>query len=315
MERRGFLRATTVGFALAAASPAALGAEAAPGRAAARIPRIGVLGESNPLAWTFRSEAFDLECRWAHDSGRRLGDLALELLTVDVDLIVAVGRRAALAAAGATRSVPVVFVVADAPAAVRLSGANLTGLCLLSEAELAARRLGLLRMAVPRLARVGVLWNADNATHDAALHDTRRVAESHGIEVCTAAASMANRLDAAVGALGAASVQACVVLPDALFSLHNERLVEMATARGLPGVYPAGSFARAGGLMALQGDSAAVIEDVSSMVRRILAGVSPAALPIRRQGSLTLTVNRASAGVLGVALPPALLRRASAVIG
>jgi ABC-type uncharacterized transport system substrate-binding protein len=67
--------------------------------------------------------------------------------------------------------------------------------------------------------------------------------------------------------------------------------------------------------MALQGNSAAVIEDVASLVRQVLAGASPATVPIRRQRSLTLTVNRASAGVLGVVLPSGLLRRASVLIG
>jgi putative ABC transport system substrate-binding protein len=316
MRRRAFLRATTAGVAFAAARSPALATEASPTRMRSRVPRIGVLGESNPLSWTFRSEAFDLECRWADETGRRLGDLALELLAADADVLVAIGLRPARAVASSTRRVPIVFVIPASDAdADMMRGHNVTGVSVLSEADLAARRLGLLREIVGPLARVGVLSNPDNAAHGVALRETRRMAESRGIELLTADARMANGLGAALERLRATSAQAIVVLPDALFSLHAGRLAELAAAHRLPAIYPAGSFARAGGLMALHGDSAAVIDDVTALVRRILAGERPSSLPVRRQRALTLTVNRASAAALGVALPTALRQRASVLIG
>jgi putative ABC transport system substrate-binding protein len=319
MHRRGFLRAAAGGVALAGAGPAAAAGRGEP-PAPCIPPRIGVLGEANPFAWEFGAADVELECRWAGASRRPLPDLAAELVAHDVDVIVAVGARAARAAGRLTRVIPVVFVIPGHPVEERLvaslerPGGNVTGLSLLSDAELAARRLALLREVAPGLARLGVLRNPDNALHEAALVETLRVAERSGIGVCAVGARLAGRLDEAFAAMAARGVDAFVVLPDAMFSIHAETVVAMAAARRLPGVYPARSFAHAGGLLALHGDSAGAIRRLRALLAKILAGASPAALPVERLDSLELTVNLGAAAALGLALPRVLLARANALL-
>lgn len=321
MDRRGFLRATTAGLALAAADPAAAARrdEKAAPTPSARAPRIGMLGESNPFSWVFQSTDFELECRWADATGRRIPDLAAELVSLDVDVIVAAGSRAARAAVDVGGAIPVVFVIQGDPvtegvvARIGRPGRNLTGLSLLADAELSARRLALLRHAVPRLARLGVVRNPDNALHEAALVETRRVAERHGVMTLAVAARRADSLDGAFAAMFAARVDAFVLLPDAMFSIHSGRLVETAATLRLPGIYPAASFAHAGGLMALHGNSAEVLRRVTGLVNQILDGARAAALPVQRLDDVELTVNLGAAAALGIELPNAVLARAAVV--
>jgi putative ABC transport system substrate-binding protein len=319
MHRRSFLCTAAGGFFLAGAGPAAAG-RGEPPAPCIGAPRIGVLGEVNPFAWEFGDADVELVCRWASAARRPLPDLAAELVAHDVDVIVAVGARAARAAGRLTGVIPVVFVIPGDPIEERLvprldrPGRNVTGLSLLSDAELAARRLALLREVAPGLARLGVLRNPDNALHEAAVAETLRVAERSGIGVCAVEARLAGRLDEAFAGMAARGVDAFVLLPDAMFSIHAEAVVAMAAAHRLPGVYPARSFAQAGGLLALHGDSAAAIGRLRALLAKILAGAPPAALPVERLDSLELTVNLGTVTALGLDLPRQLLARADALL-
>ena len=322
MNRRGFMRATTAGLVLAVTDPAAAlrGDPPAPA-VAAGVPRIGVLGDSNPLAWAFHSPGIELECRWAGDSGRRLIDLATELVALDLDAIVAVGVRAARAAARVTRTIPIVFVIGGDPvaeglvASVEEPGGNMTGLSLLSDGEVATRRLALLRETVPGLARVGVLTNPDNALHAAAVVATRRAADSHGIEIGVGTVRMAGGEEEELteGFRTVAATDAVILLPDALFSLHAAYLVALAEVFSLPGVYPTRSFVDVGGLMALHGNSAEVVRRVSGLVSQILGGARAGTLPVQRLDGLELTINLKSAAALDLTLSPSLLAAAAVI--
>ena len=322
MNRRGFMQATTAGLALALTDPVvALGGGPSAPAVAAGVPRIGVLGDSNPLAWAFHSPGIELECRWAAGSGRRLIDLATELAALDLDAIVAVGVRAARAAARVSRTIPVVFVIGGDPvaeglvASVEAPGGNVTGLSLLSDGEVAARRLALLRETVPGLARLGVLTNPDNALHAAAVVATRRAADRHGIEVGVGTVRLAGgeEEELAEGFRAVAAADAVIVLPDALFSLHAAYLVALAEVSSLPGVYPTRSFVDVGGLMALHGNSAEVVRRVSGLVSQILGGARAGTLPVQRLDALELTINLKSAAALDLELPPSVLAGAAVV--
>ena len=195
-ESPRFMR-TPAGLALAVAVGAERCAETTPHRWAG--PRI--VSRRVQSAAGCSAPRLELECRWAVESGRRLTDLATELAALDVDAIEAVGVRAARVAARVTRAIPIVFVIGGDPvaeglvASVETPGGEVTGLSLLSDAELATRRLALLRATVPGLARLGVLSNPDNALHAAVLVATRRAADSHGIEVRVARVRMAGGAD------------------------------------------------------------------------------------------------------------------------
>jgi putative tryptophan/tyrosine transport system substrate-binding protein len=313
MDRRVFLQVAALG---ALAAP--LLAEARPA-AARRAPRIGVLGEANPVPWTVRTSVAEIECRWADGGRDRLPDLAAELINLDLDIMVAVGAGPARAARSVTRALPIVFVTGGDPveqglvASLARPGGNLTGLMVPSDAEIAKARLRLLAEAVPRSGSVAVLSNPDNPSSARALGHLRGAA-SPVVEVSPFEVRSAAEVEVAFSTMRALRLGSLVVLPDALFAIHARRLIDLAAEGRLPAMYGARSFAEAGGLMALHGDMAEVIRRTAAMVARIVEGSMPATLPVESLTHLELTVNVEAARALGLALPRSLLARADAVI-
>jgi len=317
LDRREFIQ--VAGFAVIAGAAVPLAAAASPAKLP-RIPRIGILGESNPIGWVVRTAAVDIEYRWADDRRERLSDLAAELVALDVDVIVAAGARAARAAKNATKTIPIVFVSGDDPvkgglvASLARPGHNVTGLWVVSDVEIVRQRVKLLRDAVPGLGRMAVLCNPANPSHHRTFKSVCDMAQSQAIDVRLVEVRAAEDLAAAVATMTGDRVGGFLVLPDGLFAVHARRLVSLAAESRLPAVYAARSFAEAGGLMALHGDTSEVIRRTTAMVARILAGSAPATLPVESLTHLEMTVNAETARALGLALPRSLLTRADAVI-
>jgi ABC-type uncharacterized transport system substrate-binding protein len=269
-----------------------------------RIPRIGVLGNSNPVGWFLRTAAADIECRWADESRRPLRDLATELVRLDPDVLVAVGTEAAQAARDATRAVPIVFVAdgnplrADLVHDVRRPGANVTGIIVPSDLEMSAARLDALQEVVHGLSRVAVLGNPKNPAHEGAIRDLRVAAAVRGLEVRPVMAAERGDLEQAFATM--ADKRAAVVLSDVVFATEASRIAALASTARLPVIYESESFVEAGGLMALSYDGGAVIELTVSIVRRILHGEKPATIPVEQLTRPRLAVNRAAARALGV---------------
>jgi putative ABC transport system substrate-binding protein len=313
MDRRVFLQVAAFG---AFAAPRL--AEARPA-AARRLPRIGVLGEVNPVPWTVRTSAAEIECRWSDGERDRLHVLAKELVDLGVDIMVALGAGPTRAARDLTRALPIVFVSGGDPVEQGLvtslarPGGNVTGLSVPSDAEIARARLRLLAEAVPGISRVAVLSNPDNPSSGHALGHLRAAAWPV-VEALSFEARSAEEVELAFSTMRAQRVGALVVLPDALFAIHARRLVDLAAEGRLPAVYGARSFAEAGGLMALHGDMAAVIRRTAAIVGRILAGATPATLPVEALGNLEIAINLGTARTLGARLPRSLLSRADGII-
>jgi putative ABC transport system substrate-binding protein len=314
IDRRAFIQGTAV-----AALAAPLLAEARPA-AARSVPRIGIIGDVSPIPWTVKTSAAEIECRWAAGRRDRLLEMAAELVRLDVDVIVAVGAGPARAAKGVTKTIPIVFIAGGDPvgeglvASVTRPGGNVTGLSVASEGEIAEQRLRLLGRAVPGVRRVGVLSNPDSPSSKHVLGHLRGTA-GQGIEVRPFEARSVEEVERAFAAIGAEEMEGLLVLPDALFAIHARRLIGLAAESRLPVVYGARSFAEAGGLMALAGDTAEVIRRTTAMVARILAGSAPATVPVESLPRLELTVNADTARGLGLELPRSLLARADALIG
>ena len=313
IDRRAFVQ----GIALAAlAGP--LAAQVQPARAH-RVPRIGVLGEVDPIGWTVRTSAVEVECRWAEGRRDRLRDLAAELVALGVDVIVAAGASSARAAASVTATAPIVFVAGVDPregsiAGLAGRGDNVTGLLVPSEAEIASECLRLLAHVAPDLDHVAVLSNPDNPFARRALGHARAAASRHGVELrCVEARTLADaeRAFAGVKATGRAGL---LVLPDALFAIEQRRIVALAAEHRMPALYSARSFVEAGGLMALSGNAGEVIRRAAAVVARVLAGARPAALPVEALTPFVLTVNAEAARTMGLVMPRSLLARADAVI-
>ena len=303
MDRRGFIGTV----ALAALAAPRLG-EAWPA-VSHGVPRVGVLGETNPLAWTVRTPVVDLECRWADDQRESLAELASQLVALEVDAIVAVGAAAARAASRRTARVPIVVVaegdVGEDAVVARLAGSarNMTWLSVPSEAGMAQQRRQLLGQIVPRLHRVGVLFNPDSAAN------ARAVAEGSA-DVHPLPARTVEDVERAFIAIARERLQGLVVLADTLFAIHARRLVELAAEAGTPAVYGARVFVESGGLMALHGDIGDTVRRTAAIVGQILAGTPPAALVPPPQPKPQIALNLTTAGRLGLAFPPALLAQA-----
>ncbi len=313
IDRRAFLRATTLAVL---ASP--LMAEA-PSAAPSRVPRIGVLGDVNPISWMVKTSAVDIECRWADGRRERLFELAAELASLDVDVIVAAGVGAARAAKSVTETIPIVFAAGGDPVQQGLvrslaqPGGNVTGLSVPSEAEIARQQVRLLARVVPGLDALAVLKNPDSPSSNHVLGAIRGMAGAP-LRVRAFDARSLDEIEQAFAAMRVEEMDGLLVLADTLFAIHARRLVDLSALDQLPAVFGARSFVEIGGLLALSGDTAEVLRRTVAMVGRILEGSMPATLPVEMITHLEVTVNADTARALGLAVPRSLLRRADAII-
>lgn len=292
MNRRTFVQ----GVVLTALGAPAI-AQACP-MIRARSRRVGVLGHVDPTGWRLVASTIELECRWTEGEPGRLGDLATDLVHREVDLVVALGTDCARAVRSASSTVPLVVIGESIPREWR--GTEVTGIVVASGAEVARRRLALLRQLVPDLKGVAVLGNGDSGSSVRALDDLRAGAARDSTDIAVLDARNAEGIRRAFGSLPGPGTGALIVLPDPLFAAQACTIVDLAAERRIPAVYPAPFFVEAGGLAALHGDLAALIRCAAMLVARVLGGERPAALPIERFDALHLTLNRRTASAFGI---------------
>ena len=326
MDRRRF-----IGFAAATllAGPFRAGAQSS-----ARVYRIGFLGNSTAaleanLVGPFREGLRELgyvegrnlaiEYRWAEGNYKRFPKLVDELLAARVEIIVTAGTPAAQAVERATSTVPLVMVAVGDPVGTQLvaslahPGGNATGLTSIAP-DLEGKRLELLTQVAPKLSRVAVLWNPDNAFHVGAERQVHEAAAVLRLDVVSARVRSAADFDHAFDAIASANAGAMTVLADRVF-LHNRvRIVEFAARRRLPAVYAYRELVDAGGLMSFGPDYADMHRRAATYVDRILKGAKPADLPVEQPSKFELVINQRAARALGIAFPNALLLRASDVL-
>lgn len=305
--RRTFLATT----ALTVLAPARAGA-ATPRHGA--LPRIGVLGDVNPLPWTVRTALADLECRWAEGDAGRLGALAAELAALDVDVIVTIGAAATSAAIAAAPVTPIVFVSDGDADDTIVRRRHVTGLRVTSERELAGRRLDVLAELGRPPGEVAALTAAGDVAGERALAALAAAAASRGVRLHPFRVAGDGDLDVVLTRVAAAGADALAVVPDAVLAAHAQRLVALTMEAGLPAVYGAPAFVAAGGLVALYGDTAEVVRRVAALVARVLAGSAPESLPVETVADVRLAVGAPAARRLRLALSPSLLARADTVI-
>jgi putative ABC transport system substrate-binding protein len=323
IHRRAFLG--TLGLL---AAP--LVAEAQPAAKAARIGMLTLaVGPSSPMAEAFRQglrehgyvegQHVTFEYRYAEGRAERLPALAAELVRRKVDVIVIESNVAALAAKRATQTIPIVMGIAGDPVKAGVvsnlgrPGGNVTGLTLIHP-ELSGKRLQLLKEAVRTLALVAIIWNpADPALVDY-LPDTEAAARSLGLRIHAVAARSPMELEAAFKAVSDARPSAFFTFPGGLFLDNRTRIVDFATRNRLPGIFPSGAYAEAGGLMSYGPNLTATFHRAAEYVDRILKGAKPGELPIEQPTKFELVINLKTAKTLGLTIPPSLLLRADQVI-
>jgi putative ABC transport system substrate-binding protein len=326
------MKKKVIGFALGALLFAlSVSAEA---QQAGKIFRIGFLDNSttsgnavlveafrqelSKLGWT-EGKNITIEYRFAEQKNERLPELAADLVRLKVDLIVAMGAQPASAAKNATTSIPIVMATAGSPVALGLvaslarPGGNVTGLSSLA-AELNSKRLEILKDAVPKLARVGLL-RLPGTSAAPQLQELRPAAVAlklklEEIETQPDAKGLENAFQTAKQK----RVGAIMTTAGRPFFAERKRIVELAGKYRLPAIYFQKEFPDEGGLMSYGVDFDDLLRKAAHYVDKILKGTKPADLPVQQATKFEFVINLQAAKQIGLTLAPEFLARANKVI-
>ena len=257
------------------------------------------------------------EYRWAEGRYDRLTELAAELVNLNVNVIVAPGTPSAQAAKQATSTIPIVAISGD-PVAFGLvaslarPGGNLTGLTFFY-AEICAKRVELIKEAVPSLTRIAVFVNPANPATSIPLTAMQRTASALKSELVPIEVTTPDDIAAAIVTVATRRAQALVAIEDPLITSNARKIADFALQNRVPmiGFRPQ---AEAGALLEYGVDLADLFSRSASFVDKILKGAAPADLPIERAVKFEVIVNLKSAKTLGIELPTSLLLRANEVI-
>jgi putative ABC transport system substrate-binding protein len=270
------------------------------------------------LGW-IEGQNITLDYRFGHGQADLLPVLASQLVQRGVEVIVTEGTPASLAARNASPGVAIVVGSSGDPvrsglvASLSRPGGNVTGLSVLAP-ELAGKRLQLLAQIVPRLARVGALFNPTNPVTSWALEETQSAASSLNLAIDPRPVRAPDELEAAFVAMNAARPDAFVVMPDGMLYAARARVVRLAAASRLPGLFPEQEVAREGGLMAYGASLPANFRRAASFVDKILRGAKPADLPVEQPTKFELVINLKTAKALGLEVSFQLQQLADEVI-
>jgi len=257
---------------------------------------------------------------WAEDQIERLPSLAVNLVRHPVAAIVASGPPSAFAAKAATTTIPIVFLVGTDPVQLGLSTSlsrpdnNLTGINIVN-AELASKRLELLRDLLPGASRIALLVNpADASLTEVQTKDVTAAARSMGVQVQVYNADTSVEIDDAFKAMSRDRSDAVLVGTTPFLNGRRVQLAQVAAFHRLAAVYAGREYVEVGGLMSYGSNIADAYRQVGVYVGRILKGAKPLDLPIVQTNKIELVVNAPTARMLGLTLPPSLLNRADEVI-
>jgi putative ABC transport system substrate-binding protein len=260
-----------------------------------------------------------LEWRFANGDYAVVPELAADLVQRNVDVIVVQSTRAAQVVKRATSTIPIVIASAADPVASGLvaslahPGGNITGLSPMTS-ELTTKRLQLLKEAIPRLARVAVLWNPDTPFHTKAVQDLKAAAPSLSIELSLVGARTPEEFDPAFSAVSRAHAQALYVMDDPFFFIHRMTLLKLASKARLPTMYGLRQYVDAGGLMSYGTNYGDLMRRSAGYVDKILKGAKPGDPPIEQPTKFELIVNLKAAKALGLSIPESILLRADEMI-
>ena len=327
MHRRAFIFGIAFGLAT--------GSLAAKAQQAGKVSRIGYLGTSTPalerhLIEAFRGALRDLGYiegqnivivyRWPEGQDDRLPGLAADLVNHKPDVIVTSGTPGTLAVKQATTTIPIVMTSSSDPVQVGLvaslarPGGNITGLSIVAP-ELEGKRLQIIQQLIPRLSRLGVLWNPGNPATKQVFEETQVIAER--LRVTLEPVVEVRRVDefeSAFARIARARPQALDVLVDRLLLAHRTRIVDFVAEQRLPAMYPYREYVDAGGLLSYAPSNIALFRGAATYVDKILKGAKPADLPVEQPTKFELVINLKTAKALGLTIPQSLLLRADEVI-
>ena len=306
-----------------------------------KVARIGFLGTlpTNPQYEALRQGLHEfgyvegrniaIERRYSEGRDERLPGLASQLVRLKVDVIVVDACGAALnAASQATNTIPIVvaacnddLVATGIISSLARPGGNITGLSELTP-ELGAKRLELLKEAVPRVKRVAVLWNPAYSERLSANFrfwssdwtEMRAAAQVFGMTLQSVEIRGPDDFDTAFSAMTKERAEALIAFSDSLIVFHARRIADLAAKSRLPAVYASREVVDAGGLMSYGPSIAEMFRRAAVYVGKILKGAKPADLPMEQPAKFELVINLKTAKALGLTIPQSLLLRADHVI-
>jgi putative ABC transport system substrate-binding protein len=255
----------------------------------------------------------------ADGQGERFPSLAADCLRLKADIIVVTTTPAAQAAKNTTRMIPIVLYPLGDPVATGLvaslarPGGNVTGLTYMASG-LAAKRLALLKEAVPKISRVLVLSYLVDPIAAPQVKELERAAHSLGVNLLVRDIRTADDLPAAFDAGARERADGVLTTAESLFIVQRQRVVQLAAQHRMPGLYPFRLMVDAGGLMAYDSFTSNLQTRTATYVDRILKGAKPADLPVEQATKFELVINLTTAKTLGLTIPPSLLQRADQVI-
>jgi putative ABC transport system substrate-binding protein len=257
-----------------------------------------------------------VERRFAGGKLDRLSGLARELVHLRVDVIVAVSNEAILAARDATKTIPIVMiggavVTRGFVASLAQPRGNVTGVAI-TETTLAAKRLELLKEAVPRATRIAILAAADEY-NQIQRREAEEAAASLGVTLVVVEARGGD-YGSAFARMGSERAQALLVFSSPLLHRDRSRIIELAARHRIPAIYQWRQHAEEGGLMAYGSNLAGLSRRMAAYIDRILKGARPAELAVEQPTVYELVINLKTARALGLAVPPSVLARADHVI-
>ena len=260
-----------------------------------------------------------IEYRWADNRTDRLPALAAELVRRRVAVIATVGTSA-FAVKAATTTIPIVFVGGEDPvklglvASLARPGGNLTGINWLG-AELAAKRLELLRQLLPAATRVAVLVNPAFATlTEIMLRDVEAAARAMGLQIQVLNADTSRKIDAAFEIIGREQPDALIVGPGPFFNSRRVQMAQLAARYAVPAIHTTRLEAEAGGLMSYGPSLTDAYRQAGAYTGRILKGAKPEDLPVVQSSKFELVINAQTARMLRLTVPATLLAIADEVI-
>jgi putative tryptophan/tyrosine transport system substrate-binding protein len=304
---------------------------AARAQQAEKPPTIGFLGANASAfsAWTtafvarlrelgwIENRTIAIEYRWSEGRTERYAEIAAEFVRLQVNVIVTVGS-AVPTVQQATAVIPIVFAVGIDPVASGLvaslakPGGNVTGLSL-QAANLAGKRIELLREVVPRLRRLAIIFNVGNAQPALEMEETQAAARTLGLEVASLeirrAGDIAPAFDTVKG-----QADALYVAIDQLMVTNLARILTLALGARLPTIFSTRDFVQAGGFMSYGPNYSDLFRRSADYVDKILRGTKPGDIPVEQPTKFELVINLTTAKALGITVPETVLARADEVI-
>jgi putative ABC transport system substrate-binding protein len=302
-------------------------APSAEAQQAGKILRIGYLASSAPPE-AFRQRLRDLgyiegkniafEFRTSGGNSERNSELAVELVRLRVDVIVAGGAGAIRAAKNATSTIPIVMSAVNDPIALGFvaslahPGGNITGISTLSP-ELSGKRLELLREVIPKVSRVALLAHRAVAMRTS-IDETQLAAQSLQLKLQLLEVDGPGEFESAFEAAKKQRAEALMQIQSGILSPHQQRIIDLAAKNRLPALYNNRVNVEAGGLMSYGLDAVERQRRAAALVDKILKGRKPADLPVEQPTKFEFVVNLKTAKQIGLAIPPNVLARADKVV-